>query len=74
MIVVNDKIFIIVNGKCVIIKKLEFFVFVGNFEKLKIVVYYGVDVVFIGGQEYGLCLNVDNFMIEEIVEGVEFVK
>lgn len=45
-------------------------VLVGNFEKLKVVVYYGVDVVFIGGKEFGFCLNVDNFIFEEMVEGV----
>lgn len=30
-------------------KKFELFVLVGNLEKFKIVVYYGVDVVFLGG-------------------------
>lgn len=33
----------------IVMKKLELLVFVGNLEKLKIVVYYGVDVVFLGG-------------------------
>lgn len=32
-----------------ILKKLEVLVLVGNLEKLKIVICYGVDVVYIGG-------------------------
>ena len=46
----------------------------GNLEKLKIAVHYGADAVFIGGQEYGLRSNADNFSMEEIKEGVEFAK
>ena len=46
----------------------------GNLEKLKIAVHYGADAVFIGGQEYGLRSNADNFSLEEIKEGVEFAK
>ena len=43
-------------------------------EKLKIAVHYGADAVFIGGQEYGLRSNADNFTFEEMKEGVEFAK
>ncbi len=43
-------------------------------EKLKIAVHYGADAVFLGGQEYGLRSNADNFTMEEIAEGVEFAN
>ncbi|MQJ16742.1 U32 family peptidase, partial [Escherichia coli] len=46
----------------------------GNLEKLKIAVHYGADAVFLGGQEYGLRSNADNFTMEEIAEGVEFAN
>lgn len=74
MTAVNDKISTIVNGKRVIMKKPELLAPAGNLEKLKIAVHYGADAVFIGGQEYGLRSNADNFTIEEIAEGVEFAK
>ncbi|ASZ62204.1 collagenase-like protease [Bacillus subtilis] len=74
MTTVNDKISTIVNGKRVITKKPELLAPAGNLEKLKIAVHYGADAVFIGGQEYGLRSNADNFTIEEIAEGVEFAK
>lgn len=48
-------------------------VLVGMLEKLKVVICYGVDVVYIGGNVYGLCSCVGNFMLEEMVEGVVFV-
>lgn len=38
-----------IDGKCVIVKKFELLIFVGNLEKLKVVIYYGVDVVYLGG-------------------------
>ncbi|MCR1797010.1 peptidase U32 family protein [Staphylococcus warneri] len=46
----------------------------GNLEKLKIAVHYGADAVFLGGQEYGLRSNADNFTMDEIAEGVEFAN
>ena len=46
----------------------------GNLEKLKIAVHYGADAVFLGGQEYGLRSNADNFTMVEIKEGVEFAN
>lgn len=55
-------------------KKPELLAPAGNLEKLKIAVHYGADAVFIGGQEYGLRSNADNFSIEEMKEGVEFAK
>ncbi len=60
------------TGKRVIIKKPELLAPAGSLEKLKIAVHYGADAVFIGGQEFGLRSNADNFSIEEMREGVEF--
>ncbi|MCU7557183.1 U32 family peptidase [Macrococcus capreoli] len=57
-----------------ILKKPELLAPAGNLEKLKIAVHYGADAVFLGGQEYGLRSNADNFTIEEIKEGVEFAN
>ncbi|MEK5325128.1 peptidase U32 family protein [Aeribacillus sp. FSL M8-0254] len=74
MPVVKDKISTIINGKRVITKKPELLAPAGNLEKLKIAVMYGADAVFIGGQEYGLRSNADNFSIEEIKEGVQFAN
>lgn len=54
------------------IKKPELLAPAGNLEKLKIAVHYGADAVFLGGQEYGLRSNADNFTMAEIKEGVEF--
>lgn len=56
------------------IKKPELLTPAGNLEKLKIAVHYGADAVFLGGQEYGLRSNADNFTMEEIKEGVEFAN
>jgi U32 family peptidase len=71
---VNETISQIVNGKRVIVKKPELLAPAGNLEKLKIAVQYGADAVFIGGQEYGLRSNADNFTFEEMKEGVEYAK
>jgi putative protease len=70
----QDKISQMVDGKRVITKKPELLAPAGNLEKLKIAVQYGADAVFIGGQEYGLRSNADNFTFEEMKEGVEFAK
>ncbi len=74
MTAVKENISQIVNGKRVIVKKPELLAPAGNLEKLKIAVRYGADAVFIGGQEYGLRSNADNFTFEEMKEGVEFAK
>ncbi|MFD2446155.1 U32 family peptidase [Bacillus sp. CGMCC 1.16607] len=63
-----------IDGKRVIVKKPELLAPAGNLEKLKIAVQYGADAVFIGGQEYGLRSNADNFTFEEMKEGVEYAK
>ncbi len=55
-------------------KKPELLAPAGNLEKLKIAVHYGADAVFIGGQEYGLRSNADNFTFAEMAEGVEFAR
>lgn len=62
------------EGKRVITKKPELLAPAGSLEKLKIAVHYGADAVFIGGQEFGLRSNADNFSKEEMREGVEFAK
>jgi len=71
---VIDKISTMVDGKRVITKKPELLAPAGNLEKLKIAVHYGADAVFIGGQEYGLRSNADNFSLEEMAEGVQFAN
>lgn len=70
----NDKIRGIVDGKRVITKKPELLAPAGSLEKLKVAVHYGADAVFIGGREFGLRSNADNFSIEEMREGVEFAN
>ncbi|MBO8155990.1 MAG: U32 family peptidase [Bacillaceae bacterium] len=62
------------DGKRVIVKKPELLAPAGNLEKLKIAIRYGADAVYIGGQEFGLRSNADNFSIEEMREGVEFAR
>lgn len=49
-------------------KKPELLAPAGNLEKLKIAIHYGADAVFLGGQEYGLRSNADNFTMPEIQE------
>ncbi|MFC4320879.1 peptidase U32 family protein [Litchfieldia salsa] len=72
--VINDKISQIIDGKRVIVKKPELLAPAGSLEKLKIAVHYGADAVFIGGKEFGLRSNADNFSHEEMAEGVEFAN
>ncbi|MBU9720660.1 MULTISPECIES: peptidase U32 family protein [Bacillaceae] len=62
------------EGKRIIVKKPELLAPAGNLEKLKIAVQYGADAVFIGGREFGLRSNADNFSIEEMAEGVQFAE
>ena len=64
----------VINGKRVITKKPELLAPAGSLEKLKIAVRYGADAVFIGGQEFGLRSNAQNFSLDEIREGVEFAR
>ena len=64
----------IINGKRVIVKKPELLAPAGSLEKLKIAIRYGADAVFIGGQEFGLRSNAQNFSLDEIRAGVEFAR
>ncbi|TBL81578.1 peptidase U32 family protein [Paenibacillus thalictri] len=59
-------------GKRVKLEKPELLAPAGSLEKLKFAVHYGADAVYIGGQQYGLRSNADNFSFEEMREGVEF--
>lgn len=49
-----------------LIKKPELLAPAGNLEKLKWAIMYGADAVYIGGRNYGLRANNDNFSIEDI--------
>lgn len=62
------------EGKRIITKKPELLMPAGNLEKLKTAVLFGADAVYIGGREFGLRSNADNFSIEEMEEGVAFAK
>lgn len=42
----------------------------GNLEKLKFVIMYGADAVYLGGKMFGLRAGAGNFTLEEIAEGV----
>ncbi|UUZ84471.1 U32 family peptidase [Paenibacillus sp. P26] len=61
-------------GKRVRLEKPESLAPAGSLEKLKFAVHYGADAVYIGGQQYGLRSNADNFTFEEMREGVEFAE
>ncbi len=47
-------------------EKVELLAPAGSLEKLYVAIDYGADAVYIGGQEFGLRANADNFSIEEI--------
>ena len=64
----------IIDGKRVIVKKPELLAPAGSLEKLKIAIRYGADAVFIGGQEFGLRANAQNFSLEEIREAMTFAN
>ena len=44
----------------------------GDLNRLKFAFIYGADAVYIGGYNYSLRANANNFSLEEIAEGVEF--
>lgn len=54
--------------------KPELLIPAGNLEKLKIACIYGADAVFLGGYEFGLRSNSDNFSYEDIKEGCQIAK
>ena len=58
--------------KSKILNKPELLAPAGNLEKLKYAIIYGADAVYIGGRNYGLRANNDNFSISEIKEACDF--
>lgn len=54
--------------------KPELLIPAGNLEKLKIACIYGADAVFLGGYEFGLRSNSDNFSYEDIKEGCQIAN
>ncbi len=53
-------------------KRVELLSPAGDLERLKITLLYGADAVYIGGQDYSLRANANNFSVEEIREACEF--
>ena len=53
-------------------EKIELLSPAGDLERLKVTLLYGADAVYIGGQQYSLRANANNFSIEEIREGCSF--
>ncbi len=53
-------------------KKIELLAPAGDLERLKISILYGADAVYIGGQDYSLRANANNFSIEEMKEACDF--
>ncbi len=53
-------------------KKIELLSPAGDLERLKVTLLYGADAVYIGGQDYSLRANANNFSIEEIKEACNF--
>ena len=52
--------------------KYELLLPAGDLDRLKIACKYGADAVYIGGYNYSLRANANNFSLDEIEEGVEF--
>ncbi len=52
--------------------KVELLSPAGDLERLKVTLLYGADAVYIGGQNYSLRANANNFSLEEIREGCLF--
>lgn len=53
-------------------KKIELLSPAGDLERLKIALLYGADAVYIGGKDYSLRANANNFSIEDIKEACSF--
>ncbi len=53
-------------------EKVELLSPAGDLERLKIACIYGADAVYIGGQDYSLRANANNFSISDIKEGCKF--
>jgi len=52
--------------------KIELLSPAGDLEKLKIAYLYGADACYIGGKDFSLRANANNFSLEEIKEGADF--
>ena len=52
--------------------KYELLLPAGDLNRLKFAFIYGADAVYIGGYDYSLRANANNFSLEEIEEGVKF--
>lgn len=52
--------------------KIELLSPAGDLERLKIACLYGADAIYIGGKDYSLRANANNFSIEEIKEACDF--
>ena len=52
--------------------KVELLAPAGSLDKLKIAYLYGADACYIGGQNYSLRANANNFSLEEIEEAVKY--
>ena len=52
--------------------KYELLLPAGDLKRLKFAFMYGADAVYIGGYNYSLRANANNFSLDEIKEGVEF--
>ena len=53
-------------------KKVELLSPAGDLERLKIACIYGADALYIGGKNYSLRANANNFSIEEIKEACDY--
>ena len=53
-------------------KRIELLSPAGDLERLKIACLYGADAIYIGGKEFSLRANANNFSIEEIKEACDF--
>ena len=52
--------------------KIELLSPAGDLERLKVTLLYGADAVYIGGQDYSLRANANNFSIDEIKQACDF--
>lgn len=53
-------------------KRIELLSPAGDIERLKVTLLYGADAVYIGGQDYSLRANANNFSIDGIKEACDF--
>ena len=52
--------------------KYELLLPAGDLDRLKVAIDYGADAVYIGGIDYSLRANANNFTIDEIKEAVKY--